>query len=240
MMTQPQWQTESDAEAVAAAAAADLASLLEAGKGPFHIALAGGRTPERLYRRLAGMDLPWQRLHVWFGDERAVPPDDPDSNERMSRQALLDHVPIPPEQIHPMRPAVATIRQDAAAYRQELARYAPRDAGGWPALDLVLLGMGPDGHTASLFPGTCALHETDAGPGRSVVANYVPRLRAWRMTLTYPAIHAARGVWLLATGAEKADAVARLRAGDASVPVARLDPVGEYRLFVDRAAAGEG
>lgn len=235
-MTQPQWRTETDAEAVAATAAADLAQLLEGSDGPFHLALAGGRTPERLYRRLAGMDLPWNRLHIWFGDERAVPPDDPDSNERMSREALLDHVPIPPGQIHPMRPAVTTIRHDAAAYRRELSRWAPRDPAGWPIFDLVLLGLGADGHTASLFPGSCALHEAH----RSVVANYAPKLRAWRMTLTYPAINAARRVWLLATGAEKAGAVARLRSGDASAPAARLAPAGEYRILLDRAAAGEG
>lgn len=235
-MTQPQWRTETDAEAVAATAAADLARLLEGGEGPFHLALAGGRTPERLYRRLAGMDLPWHRLHVWFGDERAVPPDDPDSNERMSREALLDRVPIPPGRIHPMRPAVTTIRRDAAAYRQELSEELPQDAAGWPVFDLVLLGLGADGHTASLFPGSCALHEAH----RSVVANYAPKLRAWRLTLTYPAINAARRVWLLATGAEKAGAVARLRAGDASAPAARLAPAGEYRILLDRAAAGEG
>ncbi|MFP4182075.1 MAG: 6-phosphogluconolactonase [Thiohalospira sp.] len=234
-MTEPQWQTETDAEAVAATAAADIAGLLEGSDGPFHLALAGGRTPERLYRRLAGMALPWDRLHVWFGDERAVPPDDPESNERMSRQALLDHVPIPRDHIHPMRPAMATIRQDAAAYRRELAQWVPRDAAGRPVLDLVLLGLGADGHTASLFPGTCALHEGE----RSVVANYAPKLRAWRLTLTYPALNAARRLWLLATGAEKAEAVARLRTGDDSAPAARLAPAGAYRIITDRAAAGE-
>lgn len=235
-MTEPQWRTETDAETVAATAAADLARLLEESDGPFHLALAGGRTPERLYRRLATMALPWDRLHIWFGDERAVPPDDPDSNERMSREALLDHVPIPREHIHAMRPAVPTMRHDAARYRHELDEWVPQDAAGQPVLDLVLLGLGADGHTASLFPGTCALHEEQ----RSVVANYAPKLRAWRLTLTYPALNAARRVWLLATGAEKAGAVARLRAGDTSAPAARLAPAGAYRILLDRAAAGEG
>ncbi|HKJ71829.1 MAG TPA: 6-phosphogluconolactonase [Gammaproteobacteria bacterium] len=219
------------AERVTAAAREDAA-----GRGAFHWALAGGSTPEALYRVLAGADvarrLPWSRMHAWFGDERCVPPDHPDSNYRMARAALLDHVPLPAEQVHRMA-GEAPPERAAAAYADELGAALPaRD--GVPQLDLVLLGLGPDGHVASLFPGTTGL---DAAEPATAV--HVPRLDAWRLTLTPPVINAARRVWLLASGPGKADIVhaALGEPGGEPLPVQRLAPRGEWRWFLDAAAA---
>ena len=207
-------------------------------RGACHVALAGGSTPEGLYRRLAqpgyAERVPWEQVHIWFGDERGVPPDHADSNYRMARQALLDHVPLPPAQVHRMAgeddPATA-----AAAYAEQLRSELPA-ADGIPVLDLVLLGLGPDGHIASLFPDTAALTATEPA-----VANWVPKLETWRLTLTYPVLNAARRVWLLAAGSGKAAVVAQaLDAphGEGELPVQRLNGGGEYRWFLDGVAAG--
>ena len=208
-------------------------------RGAFHVALAGGSTPAALYRRLAARAgaVDWGRVHVWFGDERAVPWDHPASNYRMAREVLLDHVPIPPGQVHPIRARTACIRQDAAAYAAALRRHLPSGPGGFPMLDLVLLGLGADGHTASLFPGTCILHQRE----RPVEAVYVPGLRAWRISLTFPTLEAARAVHFLVTGGAKADAVRRTLApgpdGDLT-PAGRLCQARPTRWFLDTAAAG--
>ncbi len=220
------------AERLVAEAQADAAE-----RGAFRIALAGGSTPEGLYRRLAAPDLadlvPWDRTEVFFGDERCVRADHPDSNSRMARRALLDHVPLPASRIHPMD-CGRDPRQAAADYARLLReRLPPRD--GVPVFDLVLLGLGPDGHIASLFPGTVALTQTEP-----VAPSYVIRLGAWRLTLTFPVLNAARRVWLLATGEAKADIVRRALAGGTeqrALPVHRLRPAGELRVWLDRAAA---
>ena len=221
------------AEAVAGAARAAIAA-----RGAFHLALAGGRTPLPLYRRLAAEPalLDWSRVHVWFGDERAVPWDHPESNYRMAREALLDRVPVPAGQVHPIRARTAYIRQDAAAYGERMRRLLPPGAHGFPALDLVLLGLGADGHTASLFPGTCILHHRD----RPVEANYVPQLRAWRISLTYPALEDAREALFLVTGPEKAGAVRRTLCpapAGAPTPAGRLCAARRTRWALDAAAA---
>jgi len=226
------------AAALAAEAFVEAARAAIAARGVFHLALAGGRTPLPLYRRLAAEParIDWPRVHVWFGDERAVPWDHAESNYRMAREALLDRVPVPAGQVHPIRARTAYIRQDAAAYGERMRRLLPPGAHGFPALDLVLLGLGADGHTASLFPGTCILHQRV----RPVEANYVPRLRAWRISLTYPVLEAAREVLFLATGAEKAEAVRRTLCpapGEAPTPAGRLCAARPTRWVLDAAAA---
>ncbi|MFL5402074.1 MAG: 6-phosphogluconolactonase [Gemmatimonadales bacterium] len=160
------------------------------------LALAGGRTPEPIYRELAlGSNIDWQQVNVFFGDERAVPPDHPDSNYRMVHLALLSRVPIPSGQVHRMEAE----RPDREAAAQEYERALP------PRLDILLLGMGPDGHTASLFPGSAALDERH----RLVVPVVGPKPPAERLTITPPVIAAARKVAVIATGEDKAGMVAR-------------------------------
>jgi 6-phosphogluconolactonase len=204
-------------------------------RGSFHVALAGGSTPAALYHRLAAADyadLPWGDCHVYFSDERRVPPGDADSNYRMARESLLDHVPIPPAQVHRMlgedEPSTA-----AAAYAERLRADLPV-VEGVPILDLVLLGLGADGHIASLFPGTSALDSAEP-----VAAHWVPSLAAWRLTLTLPVLQAARRTWLLASGTGKAAIVARAQGLPETppLPVQRLEPAGEYLWLLDRAAA---
>jgi len=208
-----------------------------AARGTFHLALAGGSTPEGLYRILAGAPweerIPWDGLHIWFGDERCVPAGDPASNSRMARQAWLGQSPLPEDRIHRMSGEVPP-EEGAQLYARELAQHLPRAPDGPPVFDLVLLGLGTDGHVASLFPGTEALAASSP-----VAANYVAALQAWRLTLTLPVINAARRVWLLVTGPEKAGMVARARQGgsEESLPVQRLDPGGQWLWLLDRQAA---
>jgi 6-phosphogluconolactonase len=209
-----------------------------AGHGAFHWALAGGSTPQGLYELLATSEfagrIPWAGIHAWFGDERCVPPDHEQSNYRMARTALLDRVPLPAERVHRLAgeeaPAAA-----ADAYAEAMARSLPQ-ADGVPVLDLVLLGLGPDGHVASLFPGTPALEATGW-----VTAVHVPALDAWRLSLTLPVINAARRVWLLASGPDKAAIVRAAAAppGSEPLPVQCLAPRGEWVWFLDQAAAAE-
>ncbi len=209
-----------------------------AARGAFAIALAGGSTPSALYALLADPSreafrrMPWSRTHVFFGDERHVPPDHPDSNYRMAHEALLSKVPVPPGQVHRIR-AELEPAQAAAEYERELRRFFGSD----PAFDLVLLGMGADGHTASLFPGTTALEERE----RWVAASWVQKLGANRITLTLPILGQARALVFLVAGADKAGALERVlspsSAGE-SLPASRVRPVrGRLLWLVDRAAA---
>lgn len=226
------WQDEGrrvivcdDAAAVAAAAADMFARLAAeaaadapgdapadaraAGKprGRFRVALAGGLTPAQAYRLLATeprrSTIPWKAIDFFWGDERWVPPDHPDSNYRMVREALLDHIPVPPANVHPMRAGHGNPAAAAAAYERELLATFGAAPGEVPHFDLVMLGMGADGHTASLFPGTSALAEME----RLVAANFVPAQGAWRLTLTYPVLNQAAQVVFLVTGAEKGPAL---------------------------------
>lgn len=226
------------AEALFETAAERFAAALReavAARGDCRVALAGGSTPAGLYQRLARpdyADLPWSRCHVYFGDERCVPPDDADSNYRMARQSLLDHVPIPMAQVHRMAgeddPATA-----AAAYAERLRADLPV-VEGVPVFDLILLGLGADGHIASLFPSTSALDRTEP-----VAAHWVPGLAAWRLTLTFPVLEGAGRTWLLASGTGKAAIVARALgvAETPPLPVQQLAPQGEYLWLLDRSAA---
>ncbi|UCE03921.1 MAG: 6-phosphogluconolactonase [Candidatus Latescibacterota bacterium] len=173
-------------------------------RGRFALALAGGSTPRHTYERLARADVDWQRVHVFWGDERALPPDDWRSNQRMARAAWLDSVSIPPTQVYPMPADLEDLDAAARDYEQTLRR----ELGTPPRLDLILLGLGEDGHTASLFPGSAALMETE----RLVVATSAPAI-APRLTLTPVAIRAAREILFLVTGAAKAPALRRLQHG---------------------------
>lgn len=199
-----------DAGGLARAAATAVAGVLAAAArahGAATIALAGGQTPRTLYRRLAlvpGTDVPWRSVEVYWGDERDVPPDDPASNYRMARESLLDLVPIPADRVHPMPAGAGDPEAAAAAYERTLRR---RFHGAWPDLDLVLLGMGEDGHTASLFPDAPTLAEQR----RWVVpATAPPEIQPrGRLTLSLPAIMHARAIFVLVTGGSKATALRR-------------------------------
>lgn len=232
----------SDPQALARAAARRLVGWADeaiAARGRFLIALAGGQTPRTLYRLLAGDDyrttLEWPRLEFFFSDERDVPPDHPDSNYRMAHETLLDHVPLHRDQVHPMRSATASLRRDAARYSALLRRRAPASDDGWPQLDVVLLGLGSDGHTASLFPGTCVLHERQL----PVAAVHVPQQHGWRLTLTPPVLEHARRLLFLVSGANKAEVLARALSPQPQrvLPVQALRPRGEVHWLCDRAAA---
>jgi 6-phosphogluconolactonase len=231
------------AEEVAAAAArrfVELAREAVRARGLFSVALAGGSTPRRVYELLAGDELSrrisWPDVHVFFGDERCVPPDDSGSNYRMARETLLSRVPVPAESVHRIEG-----RGDAAAnaslYEDELRGFFG-DAD-WPRFDLVMLGMGDDGHTASLFPATAALDERRAW----VAANWVEKLGAWRITLTAPAINAARHIVYTVTGAGKAASLHEVLRGGrdpARLPSQLIRPTdGALEWFVDKAAAAE-
>jgi 6-phosphogluconolactonase len=224
-----------DAAALARAAAERFVAVAEqaiAERGQFVVALSGGSTPRATYERLAGEPLAarmeWSRVDVFWADERCVPPDHPDSNYRMARGALLDSVPIPAGNVHRVCGELPPDRA-AAAYQAELETFLGTDG----RFDLVLLGMGTDGHTASIFPGTRALDERE----RAVIALYVERLRVWRVTLTLPIINAARHVLFLVSGAAKANALARVQAGE-PLPAGQVQPCcGQLVWLVDRRAA---
>lgn len=203
----------------------------------FSVALAGGSTPKAMYQLLAGTyrdRVEWSRVDVFFGDERCVPPDHKDSNYKMAREALLDHVPLGADRVH----RIAGERnppEAAAAYQEILKRVL--GSHGIPHIDLVLLGMGPDGHTASLFPGTTALEEKQA----LVTATWVEKLNTWRVTLTAPALNAAVEVVVMAGGAEKVDNLkVALEGPDGSVPIQLVKPSsGQMTWLVNRAASAK-
>jgi 6-phosphogluconolactonase len=235
------------ADEVSARAAAAVAA-----RGRFAIALSGGHTPQALHALLADPGqpfrarVPWPAVEVFFGDERCVPPDHADSNYRAARESLLAHVSIPERQVHRMRGEDPDPAAAAGAYEAEL-RLALGAPEGVPRLDVVLLGLGADGHTASLFPGTSALAIED----RLVAANAVPQLGTWRLTFTFPLLGAARAAIFLVAGAEKAEVVAKVlhatSAGDEppayggeELPAARVQPTdGELLWLLDAAAASK-
>lgn len=235
--------TYKDAEALAVAAAkrfVDTARRAVARSGRFIVVLAGGSTPRDLYRLLAADpfrgQVAWPKTLFLFSDERCVPPDDERSNYRLARETLFDPLEIAPHQVLRMKgeqaPAEAASRYAVRINDVFLGRDERQ-------FDLVLLGIGTDGHTASLFPGTAALEETE----RWVVAHEVRQLESWRLTLTFPALCAARRALFLALGQEKADIVARAFGGvahDEPYPCERVVPVGgPRRILLDRAAASK-
>jgi 6-phosphogluconolactonase len=234
-----------DEVAVATAAAARVTAIVaqvSQASANAVICLTGGRTPERLYRLLATPErtIDWPRVHVFWGDERHVPPDHPDSNYGMAARALLTGVPIPPDQIHRMRGELPDASEAALDYDEELRAGFARASRQDRTFDLMLLGLGEDAHIASIFPGSPLLVENPQ-PARRVAAVWAPHLSAWRITLSPAAIMDARRIVMLVSGAKKADAVhaaLELPTDSARWPVHVLRSAGDrLEWFLDRAAA---
>jgi 6-phosphogluconolactonase len=239
-MTTVRREVLADADAVAARAAELLIEVCAAKKksDPISVALSGGSTPKRLYQRLASPAcrdrLPWDRVHWFWGDERFVPADHIDSNQRLVREALLDHVPVPPELVHPMTTVPLRPEDAAESYERELRSWY----GGaeldplCPLFDVNFLGIGEDGHTASLFPQTAALREHK----RWAVA--VPKSASeMRLSLSFPALNSSRLAVMLVVGEAKRAVLDQL-AHAADLPAQGIRPVGELVWLLDRAAAG--
>ena len=237
-------------ERLSRAAAEELANIAQAAletRDRFTLALSGGQTPQLLYQLLARdfrAVIPWHKTEVFWGDERYVPPDDPHSNYRMAKEAMLDHVPIPESNVHRMRgelePGQAAGEYEAALRTFFFPRSGDRKAEGEtlvPSFDLILLGMGDDGHTASLFPGTAAIHEQT----RWVVAHRVEKLDTWRITLTPVVINAAANVTFAVSGTGKAERLRQVLNGPRQpdvLPAQIVNPDGgRVHWLVDQAAA---
>lgn len=230
-------------EAVADEAASQVAELADraiASRGRFVVSLSGGSTPRAMHARLASANrgaIDWSRVDFYWSDDRLVPAGDPDSNYRMARETLLDPLGIDPARVHRILGESADAGAAATAYARDLEASVPIE-GGVPVFDLVLLGIGADGHTASLFPFTPALDVSD----RWVVPGRAPRPPLDRVTLTFPVIHAARAVRVLVTGADKRDTLAEVLHGTADprrLPAQRImDARGDLRWIVDAATAG--
>lgn len=221
-------QVLADPPALAAQAALLVAQIAAAASGRIAVALSGGATPRATYRALAEKDLPWGRIHWFWGDERFVPPDDPQSNYRMARETLLERAPD--AAIHPVATVGSSPDDAAERYERLLQAFYGADAidPARPLFDIVLLGLGADGHTASLFPGSAVLDER---------VRWVRATENGRITLTYPVLASSRHTIFLVSGAEKRDALERLVARDTSIPAARVEGP-EITVFTDRTAAG--
>jgi 6-phosphogluconolactonase len=210
-------------------------------RGRCFVALSGGSTPRRLHRALATeaieTSVPWSGIEFFWSDERHVPPDHADSNYKMAYDTLLSKVPVTPAQVHRVRAEEADAAIVAREYEQEIRAIVPQQ-DGVPRFDLILLGLGTDGHTASLFPGTAALHERT----RLCVDNWVPRLSTRRITMTLPLLNAARAVWFLVSGADKAGVVRDVLTptpSDLEYPARLVQPRGELTWMLDREAASQ-
>lgn len=232
-------ETFPDPASLARYAAEWITSAALAAQGVFRMSLSGGSTPKTLYTLLASDEFrgrfPWARADWYWGDERFVPYDHPESNYRMTREAMLAKAPVPPENIHPV-PTDGTPEDAALRYERTLqAAYgAPVLSPARPLFDITLLGLGPDGHTASLLPGEPVLEERKRWV--AAVSHGRPEIR---ITMTYPTIESSRRVAFLVTGKEKAPIFGAIRAGDSKFPAARVRPVGDLFWFVDHAAAGD-
>ena len=224
---------------VATYTAQSLASAVAA-RGQATIALSGGSTPRRTHELLSEPPLrdivPWDQVHVFWGDERCVPPDHPDSNYRMAHETLLSRVPLPPRNVHRTPTEAGSAVTVAAHYERDVRGHFELEVEDFPRFDLILLGMGPDGHTASLFPGTSPLDETR----RLVVPSSIEYMPHERVTFTFPVLNNARAVAFLVTGLDKAPKVAAALNGEPAVPAGRVRPPdGELRWYLDRPAAGQ-
>ena len=234
-----------DSEAMSRAAAATIVDHISQSlqtRDVYSMALSGGSTPRRLYSLLANEatlreQIPWERIHFFWGDERRVPPGHPDSNYLMAYNALLSKVPIPSTNIHRIHAEEADADEAAADYEIEIRRFFGIEAGQIPQFNCVLLGMGADGHTASLFPGTSALVETK----RLVVANWVEKFQSHRFTLTLPVFNHAAQILFLVSGEDKADTLQAVLEGDSKTtrfPVQLIQPThAEVTWFLDHSAA---
>ena len=211
-------------------------------KESFAVALSGGSTPKNMFAILANdaalrNQMPWDRVHFFWGDERHVPPDHTDSNYRMTNEAMLSRVPVPPENIHRIRAENPDAGKAAEDYEQELRGFFKLETEQLPSFDCVFLGMGPDGHTASLFPGTKALHERE----RLVVSNWVDKFQSYRITMTTPVLNNADIVIFLVSGEEKAEPLRVVLEGEKQTdlfPSQLIEPThGKLLWLVDQAAA---
>jgi len=247
-MSQEIRQVYPDADALARAAAVELASLAREGiaeRGIFTLALSGGSTPKKLYTLLANdlefRDFPWADTQLFFGDERHVPPVHQDSNFLMTQNSLMTSGRVPQSHLHRVPAEMADASEAAARYDVELRAFFPAEKclNGFPRFDAVLLGMGPDGHTASLFPGSQGLAETQ----RWVIANWVEKFKTDRITFTFPVLDAARNILLLVAGPDKADMLHEIlvtKRGEAAYPVQRVVPVDGRKVWMlDIAAAAK-
>jgi 6-phosphogluconolactonase len=241
-------QVYPNADELARAAAVNLLNLAResiAARGVFTLALSGGSTPKKLYALLASdpafRDFPWDKTQLFFGDERHVPPDDKDSNYLMTKSTLLTSGLVPEANLHRVRAELADAADSAAQYEEEMRAFFTEDKclNGFPRFDAVLLGMGPDGHTASLFPGSKGLDESK----RWIISNWVEKFKTDRITFTFPVLDAARKVLLLVAGADKTDMLHEIfvtQQGKRIYPVQRVAPVdGTKAWLLDEAAAAK-
>ncbi|HEX5998342.1 MAG TPA: 6-phosphogluconolactonase [Hyphomicrobiaceae bacterium] len=237
-MSAPRLEILADAEALARRAADWLATAAAGGDGQFRVALSGGSTPRRLYELLSVPPyreaFPWKRTHWFWGDERFVSRNSPESNYRMAREAMLAHAPVPAGNIHPIPTEGVTPQEAALSYERELKTVygAATLSPDRPLFDVTFLGLGTEGHIASLFPGTAILSERSSWVGAVIGAKPEPRI-----TLTYPALESSRSVAFLVAGAAKRPVVERLLEGDPDLPATHLHPRGTLHIFVDHAAA---
>ena len=238
----PKLTVVSDADALAQAAARRLLARLAEPRERFAVALTGGSSPEGLYRLLASepyrSQVPWQRVHWFWGDDRFVPQSDERSNAGAARRLFLDRVPAPPETLHPVPTDAANVDEAARRYEAELRAFygADRLDPGRPLFDVVLMGVGGDGHTASLFPGQPQVDETKhwvVGVPKAGMEPYVPRV-----SLTLPALASSRDMLFLVTGRSKREIVGRVLSG-ADLPAARAHSEGDLVWLLDRDAAPE-
>ena len=234
--------TPQELSAAAAEEVVRTANQAVAQRGRFTIALAGGSTPKSLYNLLATnarTTLPWDKMFFFWGDERHVPPSDPDSNYRMADEAMLSKIPVAPSNIFRIEAENPDAAAVADSYEKTLRKFFQLDSSGVPQFDLILLGMGPDGHTASLFPGTDGLQEKS----RLVVANWVEKMKTHRITVTLAVLNAARCVTFLVSGTDKAAALKAVLEEDVPAeqyPAKLVKPSdGKLIWLIDRAAASQ-
>jgi 6-phosphogluconolactonase len=207
-------------------------------RGKFSVALSGGSTPKNLYAMLGTMpEIPWEKIYLFFGDERDVALDDPESNYRMVREALLSKAPIPEENVFRVRTEVKDAETAASEYEQSIQTFFGVMPGEFPRFDLIFLGMGPDGHTASLFPGSAAISETH----RLVVANWVERFQTNRITFTFPVLNHAACVTFLVSGPDKAPMVRQILGENRrDLPSAQVHPTNGRLVWLLDASAAAG
>jgi len=207
-------------------------------RGRFTVALSGGSTPRNLYALLSTMpEIPWQKIYLFFGDERDVAPDDPESNYRMVNEALLSKAPIPAENVFRVRTEVKDAEVAALEYERAIQTFFQLKPGEIPRFDLIFLGMGPDGHTASLFPGSPAASETH----RIVFANWVEKFKTYRITFTFPVLNNAACVTFLASGPDKEPMVRQILGENRKdLPSAQVHPTNGRLVWLLDSAAAEG
>jgi 6-phosphogluconolactonase len=237
MKREPILNIADNAEALARLVATWLSMRIASAPSRFAFNLSGGSTPKRVYELLGGDDLrnriDWRKVHLFWGDERFVPFDHPDSNFRMASQAMLRDAQIPPQQIHPIPTDASSPEEAAALYQRILQEFYGSDAldPQRALFDVTLLGLGTDGHTASLFPKTAALDERSAWVTSIIGVKPEPRI-----SMTYPALDSSADVLFLVSGADKKEMLDRLLTHDCELPAARVSPLGAIRIFADRAA----